>query len=149
MIKTTIKKNFLDGEQEVVFLGGNDFKLKRKLKRGDIVGIDFGVNIGREKSGIRPAVVISDISANMASENVIVAPTTAYVNKMRSDGSVGLLPSQFVLSRKFYRQLGKTSIVQMEDIRSVSKKRITGFFGDLSDRSMDELNDCVKRTLTF
>ena len=137
----------LDKEQKVVYLEGNEYKLTRILKRGDIISIDFGINVGREKSGIRPAIVLSDAVTNERSGNIIVAPTTAYINKIRSDGSVDLLPSQFILSNKFYRQLTRTSIVQLEDIRSVSKKRINNFLGDLSDKSLKQMDECLKKTL--
>lgn len=147
MIKTRIEENRLDTKQTIIYIKDNEFKLSRILKRGDIISIDFGINVGREKSGIRPAIVLSDAVANKRSENIIVAPTTAYVNRIYNGNSVKLLPSQFILSKKFYRQLDKTSIVQLEDIRSVSKKRINNFLGDLSDRSLKEMNDCLKRTL--
>lgn len=147
MIKTSIESHELDGNQKIIYIKGNEYKLERVLKRGDIVSIDFGVNVGREKSGIRPAIVLSDATTNTRSENIIVAPTTAYINKVYSGERANLLPSQFILSKKFYRQLDKTSIVQLEDIRSVSKKRINNFLGDLSDRSLLEMNECIKRTL--
>lgn len=147
MIKTRMTNDFLDGDRKVVHIKGNEYKLSRVLKRGDIISVDFGINVGREKSGIRPAVVLSDANTNRRSENIIVAPTTAYVNRMYGNSKARLLPSQFVLSRKFYRQLNKTSIVQLEDIRSVSKKRINNFLGDLSDRSLEEMNECLKKML--
>lgn len=146
MIKTRISNESLDTEQSIVYIRGNDFKLKRILKRGDIISIDFGVNVGREKSGIRPAIVLSDATVNERSENIIVAPTTSYFNKMQN-GRVKLLPSQFILSNKFYRQLAITSIVQLEDIRSVSKKRINNFLGDLSDKSLEDMDECLRNTL--
>lgn len=146
MIKTRMNIDYLDTEQEIIYIKGNEYKLNRILKRGDLISIDFGINVGREKSGIRPAVVLSDAVTNERSENIIVAPTTAYSNKIY-EGRVDLLPSQFILSKKFYRQLEKTSIVQLEDIRSVSKKRLNNFLGDLSDRSLEEMNECLKRTL--
>lgn len=153
MIKTNIdigKNNKMDCEQDILYIKGSEYESKRVLKRGDILGIDFGINVGREKSGIRPAVVVSDVSINEISENIIVAPLTSYRNKlMPGEELANILPSQFILSNKFYKQLKRTSVVQVEDIRSVSKKRITRFLGDLSDKSLEELNQCVKNTLTF
>lgn len=141
-----MSEDFLDKNQRIMFIRGNEFKLNKLLERGDIISVDFGVNIGREKSGIRPAVVLSDVNSNGRSENIIVAPTTSYVNRMRG-GRVDLFPSQFILSKKYYKQLDKTSIVQLEDIRSVSKKRITNFLGRLSDQSLEDMDKCLKDTL--
>lgn len=148
MIKTRREYQLLDGKSEIMYIKGNEFKLTKKLVRGDIVSIDFGVNVGKEKSGIRPAVVLSDIVTNERSENIIVAPTTAYINKInKGQTKARMLRSQFILSRKYYKQLNRTSIVQLEDIRSVSKKRINNFLGTLSEKSLKDMEQCILNTL--
>lgn len=129
-----------DGEMTCIKYVKNDYKLEKDLKRGDIIVVDFGINIGREKSGIRLAIVISSDEANKHSENVIVAPTTKFPKeKMNKHGVVEVKPTQFVLSNNFYKNLEKTSVVQMENIRSVSKKRIIGTNGNLSRKSLEDM----------
>lgn len=111
----------------------------RFLKRGDIVSVDFGRNLGTEKSGIRPAIIISNNSLNNHSQNIIVAPMTSISNKYDSEGNLKLLATQVVLSRKFYKNLAYTSIVQLEDMRSIHKDRVTEYIGDLSEYSMEQV----------
>ncbi|WP_461199208.1 type II toxin-antitoxin system PemK/MazF family toxin [Enterococcus sp. N249-2] len=95
-----------------------------RYKKGDIVIVDFGEGIGDEKQGLRPAVVISNNVMNRTSDNVLVAPLTNIENKVDENHKVKLLPWQSYLSNKHYKGLKKSSVVQLEDIRSISKKRI-------------------------
>lgn len=151
VIKTIYREfsDFLDGGKKDVDVRyvESDFKLCQDLRRGDIISIDFGINIGREKSGIRPAIVVSDERMNKMSQNIIVAPLTKYSNRINGNGVVELLSTQFILSKKFYRHLKNTSIVQMEDIRSMSKKRICGVDGKLSDKSVEDMKACLRDML--
>lgn len=148
MIKTSLSQDmYLDNDStKIKYIMGNEFHLTKKIYKGDILIIDFGVNIGREKSGIRPAVVVSNNNLNENSENITVAPMTKYVNKIKY-GVKNVGGTQFILSNKFYRQMKSTSVVQMEDMRSVSKKRIGGFLGNLSPKSMEDMEDSLKYLL--
>lgn len=152
MIKTFnySEEDFLDSaidkrNKVVEYLGNNEYRIKKILKRGDIVIIDFGIGIGREKSGLRPAIVVSKTEVNELRETVTVAPVTSLKNKFKSYDStyVELFPSQFVLSKKFYTQLSSTSVVETENLRTLSKNRVGGFLGELSERSIDELDKCL------
>lgn len=129
-----------EGEPTCIAYVHSDFELKKYLKRGDIVSVDFGINIGTEKSGIRWAVVISSDEANKHGENIIVAPATKFPKeKMDKNGVVEVRDTQFVLSSNFYKNLETTTIVQMENVRSVSKKRVIGTNGNLSKKSMGDM----------
>lgn len=121
--------------------------MRQSLKRGDIISIDFGVNVGCEKSGLRPAIVVSDSDLNDKLENIVVAPLSSIVNKMKNlqEGEmVQPKKSQFIMAKGYYKQLNSTSVVQLEDIRSVSKKRINNFIGRLSPQSMEEMQECLR-----
>lgn len=152
MIKTFNYKEseYLDStmkseDKKVVYLGNNEYKVKKELKRGDIVTVDFGIGVGREKSGIRPAVVVSRTELNSYRETILVAPITSLKNKFKSYEStfVDLYPSQFILSKKFYTELNATSVVETENMRTLSKHRINGFIGSLSAKSIEELDKCL------
>lgn len=116
------------------------------FKRGDIVTVDFGKNMGREKSGIRPAIVVSSDQINRSSENITVIPVTKYGNKVQNE-KVKLLVTHFILARGYYKQLGHTSIAQAEDIRSISKVRVVGSLGKLSFTSIKQLNACLLESM--
>lgn len=95
-----------------------------KYRKGDIVIVNLGTGVGDEKQGLRPAVVISNDIMNSTSDNILVAPMTDYENKLDENHRVVLLPWQVFLSNKYYKKLKKSSVVQLEDIRSVSKQRV-------------------------
>lgn len=115
-----------------------------RLKRGDIVIVDFGINPGCEKDGIRPAVIVSNNYINSHSDNVTVVPTTALANRLLSNVDKKVLDTHVILSSKFYRKLNKTSVAQAENIRTISKIRIMQSVGHLSELSMKQLNHAIK-----
>lgn len=159
MIKTFVREDseFLDKtadatlvtpiKRTVEYLEKNSYLVEHSLKQGDIITIDFGIGVGREKSGLRPAVVLSEESKNDANENIIVAPLTSYVNKAKyaKDGVVWIRDSHIVLSKKYYTQLRSTSIIQLEDVRAVSKHRINNFMGTVSERDMGLIKASLSR----
>lgn len=112
-------------------------KKGRFIKQFDIVYADLGSGTGHEKQGVRPCIVLSNNIMNKTSTNIVIAPLTKYVNKISVTGKVKILSTHVILSRRFYRQLPYTSIVQMEDIRSISKERVTEWMGDLSSRDQE------------
>lgn len=105
-------------------------RLYMELRRGDIIIVDLGETQGHEKQGIRPAVVISSELMNENSDNVIVAPMTSASHKQR------LLPTHVYITSNEYSGLKKDSIVQLEDIRSVSKQRMIKHIGCLTGKEL-------------
>ncbi|GJD89809.1 Endoribonuclease toxin MazF [Methylobacterium hispanicum] len=49
----------------------------RLLQAGDIVWVDLRPTLGREQSGVRPAVVLSDAGFHRLNETAIVCPVTS------------------------------------------------------------------------
>jgi len=49
---------------------------ERPLEAGDVVWIDFGIAVGHEQAGRRPALVVSPSSYNQASSLLVVCPIT-------------------------------------------------------------------------
>lgn len=120
-----------------------------KFKKGSIVIVDFGVGVGDEKRGLRPALIVSNDVMNNTSDNILVAPLTDFENKVDENHKVNLLPWQTYLSAKHYN-LKKSSVVQLEDIRSVSKKRIENRVIDrLSESSQKDIDRKLSRLFYF
>ena len=114
--------------------------------KGDILLVDFGNNnVGHEKQGVRPCVVLSNEGLNNASGNIIVAPMTNADHKKDENGRLWMLPTQVHLSKSYYRHLDFNSVLQLEDIRSISKERIIGYKGYVSIETQERIN----RTLYF
>ena len=75
---------------------------KRFIKQYDIVEADLGEQVGDEKSGKRPCVVISNNNYNANSNNLVVAPMTKLANKMKENKNC-VLDTHVVLSNRFGR----------------------------------------------
>lgn len=117
--------------------------------RSAIVSVFLGENVGYEKSGTRPAVVVSVDANNKTNGNIAVVPLTKEDNKIDRTTGVPkkkrLLNSQYKLLKSKYK-LKYNSIVQCEDIRIVSKARI----GDVIDFvKTDDMKQIDKRLKYF
>lgn len=111
--------------------------------RGSIVSVYLGENIGFEKGGTRPAVIVSNDMNNRASGNVVIIPLTDESNKPKR-----LLPSQYRLFKSNYK-LSLNSIVQCEDIRVVSKARLGNVIDFVNKEDMKNINKRIKTMLAL
>ncbi len=72
IIKTIIKKNYTLNDNKYIFsnlkISNNEIKLLMKyilFKRGNVVWIDFGFNIGNEFGGMHPAVILKNFNNDL------------------------------------------------------------------------------------
>lgn len=112
-----------------------------KIRRGDVYYAnieDVGQAIGSEQSGCRPAVVIQNDIGNEYSPTTIVAFVTAEKKNH--------LPTHVSLhtNKLFY-----PSIALLEQIRTVSKKRLTKYIGTLSKTEMRKIDKALKISLSL
>jgi len=117
------------------------------FNKGEVVIVDFGKGFLSEKSGVRPAVIVSSNLINHTSDNIIVAPLTKSFNKKTDKGLTKLLATHIYLSERYYSRLGYSSIIQLEDMRSISKKRVKGKLETLSRQNYNEMNNKLRKTL--
>lgn len=110
------------------------------IPRGRIVNVRFGENVGFEKNSKRPAVIVSVDSSNQRSGNVIVVPLTTKSRKTASGKGLRLLKSQYLLKQDKYPGLSFDSIVQCEDIRSVSKARLEDLLDTVNEEDMQQID---------
>lgn len=110
------------------------------IPRGRIVNVNYGENIGFEKNSIRPSIIVSVDSSNQSSGNVLVVPLTKKANKVKRGQTFNLLKSQFLLLNSKYGGLTFDSVVQCEDIRSVSKARLGNLLDTVTEEDMREIN---------
>ncbi|MCL4551857.1 MAG: type II toxin-antitoxin system PemK/MazF family toxin [Bacteroidetes bacterium] len=106
--------------------------------RGEIWMINLNPAKGREQSGIRPALIISDdFFNNSAAELVIVLPITS-----KKKG----IPLHVQLSSK-ETGLKVESFVKCEDVRSISKERLMSYVGSISPATLEEVEYKIKLLL--
>ncbi|ABN53898.1 MAG TPA: type II toxin-antitoxin system PemK/MazF family toxin [Hungateiclostridium thermocellum] len=105
------------------------------IKRGDIFYADLSPVIGSEQGGIRPVLIVQNDIGNKYSPTVIASAITSQINKAK-------LPTHIELSAKEYG-LPKDSVVLLEQIRTIDKKRLREKIGHLDDELMEKVNEAL------
>lgn len=103
------------------------------VRRGDIYYADLSPVVGSEQGGVRPVLVVQNDIGNKYSPTVIVAAITAQIHK-------GKLPTHVEISASEYG-LPKDSVILLEQIRTIDKKRLKEKIGYLSPEMMEKVNE--------
>ncbi len=109
------------------------------VKRGDVYYADLSPVIGSEQGGVRPVLVIQNNIGNKYSPTVIVSAITSQINKAK-------LPTHIEISSQDF-SLPKDSVVLLEQIRTIDKKRLKERIGKFDIKLMSEVDDCLKISL--
>ncbi|MFZ5988698.1 MAG: type II toxin-antitoxin system PemK/MazF family toxin [Bacillota bacterium] len=105
------------------------------IKRGDIFYADLSPVIGSEQGGVRPVLIVQNDIGNKYSPTVIASAITSQINKAK-------LPTHIELSAKDYG-LPKDSVILLEQIRTIDKKRLREKIGHLDDELMEKVNEAL------
>lgn len=105
------------------------------VKRGDIYYADLSPVIGSEQGGVRPVLIVQNDVGNKYSPTVIVAAITSQINKAK-------LPTHIEVDARDYG-LSKDSVVLLEQVRTIDKKRLKEKTGHFDDTLMDKVNDAI------
>lgn len=106
------------------------------VKRGDVYYADLSPVIGSEQGGVRPVLVVQNDIGNKYSPTIIVAAITSQINKAK-------LPTHIEISSSDYG-LPKDSVVLLEQIRTIDKKRLREKIGHFDEDMMNKVDDCLK-----
>ena len=109
------------------------------MKRGDIYYADLRPVIGSEQGGIRPVLIIQNDVGNKHSPTVICAAITSKMNKAK-------LPTHVELNSDQY-EIVKDSVILLEQLRTIDKKRLKDRVCHLDNDIMDKVNDALKISL--
>ena len=113
--------------------------------RGQVFNCHLGENLGDEKNKHRPVLVVSINNINLRSTTLIVAPLSKTL-KRRPDGGPRLASHYFLNSKK-YTFLSADSAVQCEDMRSITKARLTQLLGQIDQTDMEEIEKRLRYVL--
>ncbi|MCL2408626.1 MAG: type II toxin-antitoxin system PemK/MazF family toxin [Oscillospiraceae bacterium] len=105
------------------------------IRRGDIFYADLSPVVGSEQGGMRPVLIVQNDTGNKHSPTVIAAAITSQINKAR-------LPTHIELGARSYG-LSKDSVVLLEQIRTLDKKRLKERMGQLDDKLMDQVDSAI------
>lgn len=103
--------------------------------RGDMYYADLGHGIGSEQEGYRPVVIIQNNVGNKHSPTVIIASITS-----KKDAKAKL-PTHYYINAENGLEL--PSIVLLEQLRTVDKRRLGDFIGHLSEKHIHGINHAL------
>ena len=110
-----------------------------QIKRGDIFYADLSPVIGSEQGGIRPVMIIQNDIGNKHSPTVICAAITSKMNKAKLPTHVEIDASKC--------NLVKNSVVLLEQLRTIDKKRLKDFICHVDNRLMHQVEDALRVSL--
>ena len=103
--------------------------------RGDLYYADLGRGLGSEQQGNRPVVIIQNDVGNRHSPTVIVAAISSKV------GVKAKLPTHYYMEAG--SGLVQPSIVLLEQIRTIDKRRLSNYIGKLDERHIHGINHAL------
>ena len=102
------------------------------IQRGDVYYADLRPVVGSEQGGVRPVLIIQNNVGNRHSPTVICAAITSQMHKAK-------LPTHVELNCDKY-DLAKDSVVLLEQLRTIDKKRLKDKVCHLDDDIMRQVN---------
>ena len=109
--------------------------MAKSYYRGDLYYADLGKGIGSEQEGYRPVVIIQNNTGNKYSPTVIVAPVTT------NHEAKAKLPTHCYIGAE--SGLGTLSVILLEQLRTIDKKRLGNYIGRLNQTRLQKLNQAL------
>ena len=109
--------------------------MDNSVKRGDIFYADLSPVVGSEQGGVRPVLIVQNDTGNKHSPTVIAAAITSQTGKAR-------LPTHISLAAMSCG-LPKDSVVLLEQIRTLDKKRLREHMGRLDEEQMHRVDSAI------
>ena len=105
------------------------------VKRGDIFYADLSPVVGSEQGGVRPVLIVQNDTGNRHSPTVIAAAITSQTGKAR-------LPTHISLAAMSCG-LPKDSVVLLEQIRTLDKRRLRERAGRIPEDDMRRVDEAL------
>ena len=109
--------------------------MDNSVKRGDIFYADLSPVVGSEQGGVRPVLIVQNDTGNKHSPTVIAAAITSQTGKAR-------LPTHITLASHSCG-LPKDSVVLLEQIRTLDKRRLREKMGRLDNGVMKQVDTAI------
>ena len=119
----TVKEGRVKGEKDM------------NIKRGDIYYADLSPVVGSEQGGMRPVLIVQNDVGNKYSPTVIAAAITSKMGKRELPTHIDLYADRVGLQ--------KDSVILLEQIRTIDKKRLGEKMGHLDDDLMGEVDQAI------
>ncbi len=110
-------------------------------RRGDIYYADLNPVCGSEQGGLRPVVVIQNNIGNKHAPTLIIAMVTTKTTKKAN------LPTHYLIRNN--DAFTEPSIVLLEQIRTIDKKRIKAYLGKTTEKELRGIDKALVRSLSL
>ena len=111
------------------------------VKRGDIYYADLSPVIGSEQGGLRPVLIVQNDVGNRYSPTVIAAAITSKMGKAKLPTHIDVIGTD--------AGLAKDSVILLEQIRTLDKRRLKERIGELPPATMHRVNRAILISLGF
>jgi mRNA interferase MazF len=105
------------------------------VRGGDIYYADLSPVVGSEQGGVRPVLIVQNDVGNRYSPTVIAAAITSQTDKNKPPTHIPLDPANCGLT--------KDSIVLLEQIRTIDKRRLKERMGRVDEAVMDRIDGAI------
>ena len=105
------------------------------VRRGDIFYADLSPVVGSEQGGTRPVLIVQNDTGNRHSPTVIAAAITSQTGKARLPTHINIPGGSVGLS--------KDSIILLEQVRTIDKRRLREHMGRLDDKQMSLVDEAI------
>ena len=112
-----------------------DPQTAQTVRRGDIFYADLSPVVGSEQGGLRPVLIIQNDVGNRYSPTVIAAAITSRMGKTKLPTHIDVYADRVGLS--------KDSVILLEQIRTLDKRRLREKMGHLDEEVMAEVNTAI------
>ena len=110
-----------------------------QVRKGDIFLADLSPVVGSEQGGVRPVLVVQNDIGNRFSPTIIVAAVTSQTNKAK-------LPTHVPISAEG-NGLSRDSVVLLEQLRTIDKKRLREHIGTVGTNVIDVVDEALSVSL--
>ena len=115
--------------------------MEKTIRRGDIYYAELNPVVGSEQGGTRPVLIISNDIGNRHSPTVIIAAITSRVQTKSK------LPTHTAV--KDFEGPDRDSIVLLEQIRTVDKKRLKQYMGMMTAETMARVDKALAISISL
>lgn len=112
-----------------------------EVKRGEVYYADLSPVVGSEQGGIRPVLIVQNDVGNKFSPTVIAAAITSQINKAKIPTHIEVKASEVGLP--------KDSVVLLEQLRTLDKRRLKEKIGALDIKKMKMVDSALLISLGF
>lgn len=105
------------------------------IRRGDIYYADLSPVVGSEQGGLRPVLIVQNDVGNRYSPTVIAAAITSKMTKAKLPTHIDVFAGRVGLT--------KDSVILLEQVRTLDKRRLKEKMGHLDDELMARVDTAI------